>query len=122
MLIMKGLIITLNLVLAVAAYAESPIGAQAPSAAELKRACENYLRDKGYNTVSDMLCLWYVMPCACESTKEHLPRVCLPYNLGEEDAIATVLSGLEQKPELLEQEAAFAANSILSQHYPCQSN
>jgi len=85
--------------------------------ARLVDACETALAS-GFTHTEGMVCHWYVTPCDCYHDDD-VPDVCLPADAGEETLAITVINGIRQDPELLQQPAVVAANTVLSELYPC---
>ncbi len=94
------------------------VKADAPTGNDLLMACRSSL-DKGFNSVEGMLCTWYVTPCDCVHSREDVPRVCLPPGFNEENLARLVIDHLKSSRDLLNKDAAVAANTILVNYYPC---
>jgi len=96
----------------------SPIQA-APGGDDLLRACSHSLANDFSGTEGQM-CIWYTTPCNCEmEAEETIARVCLPESVSNEKLAQVVISGLQERPELQEEEARIAAALILSRIYAC---
>lgn len=90
-----------------------------PRGAELLAACQ-YAQEYGYDNTRGMLCIWYVMPCDCEITRDDdMPRVCLPADIDHTVLAQRVIQGLVDNPGLQALDAELAAARILSQYYSC---
>lgn len=92
--------------------------AESLNGAELKQICEQALANN-FQGRQAVTCHWYVTPCDCQYTDATGPRVCLPEDYNDSELASLVVQGLKERPEFLSQTAAFAANSILAEHYPC---
>ena len=113
-MIVKQLILLLSIVtfsLTVSANDE-------PTGQSLLDSCKAYDINQA-DDLQSMMCLWYVMPCDCEKKDQQIPKVCLPDKVDESSLIKLVIKGLSSQKRLLTESAELAANTILSQHYPC---
>ncbi len=95
------------------------IGSESISGRQLLQACQIALKSEYVGTEA-MVCHWYVTPCDCHFTTVEMPAVCLPDSYDEVELTRLVTKGLKGDNELLQADAAVAANTILAKHYPCQ--
>lgn len=91
--------------------------AAGPNGEDLLNACSVSIENGSDNAASAM-CGWYVRPCNCDTA---LPPVCLPESVSTDRLAREVISGIDTRPELKNESAAFAAAAVLSEIYPCDS-
>ena len=90
-----------------------------PTGEDLLEACE-FSQKNGFQSKQGMMCIWYVTPCDCNfGNKKSIPRVCLPREISHELLADEVITGLKEKPELMQETADMAVGKILSPRYPC---
>lgn len=104
----------LHLSLATTAVNAAPVGS------DLERACSRALRE-GFTSEPGAACIWYGTPCACDKAAAETPRPrsCAPANLDDATRARVLLDGFAAHPELRAAPVQDAADSILSERFPC---
>ena len=89
-----------------------------PTGKDLLESCQSFISSAS-TEMQQMLCTWYVLPCDCEQKDKNIPRVCLPKSVNEKDLAVLIVNELTLDKFLQQKTAAFAANTILQNYYPC---